>query len=147
MKLELDRLPDSITSIGNSAFMQCPHLRLSALPRELIALNDYVFANSYSINIKYLGGPLSKGNKLTSIGHNSLYGTGSNIDKNTIWIGESVTSIARSAFNNAYAGEKVAYFWHSPSTYGVEVYSELGLHNGISTSQWQPEDDEQWGEG
>lgn len=147
MKLELDRLPDSITSIGNSAFMQCPHLRLSALPRELLALNDYVFANSYSVNIKYLGGPLSKGNKLTSIGHNSLYGTGSNIDKNTIWIGESVTSIARSAFNNAYAGEKVAYFWHSPSTYGVEVYSELGLHNGISTSQWQPEDDEQWGEG
>lgn len=145
MNLEINKLPDSISEIGQKAFAFCPKITITSLPKELVSLQSYVFQNCSSVNIKYLGGFVDEGYKLRVIDSNALAGTGSNIPNSTIWIGESVITIARDAFNNAYSGVQTAYFWQPLTEYEVDSYNDLGLHNGITTMQLN--DYDKWGDG
>ena len=105
-------LPDTITSIGEKAFMNCMELVEVSLPRGVSELSDYIFAGCK--NLKLFVSP----DGITSIGKNAFDGCSNlvavNLSKNlktigdeafrsciklpNIFIPRSVTSIGYDAF-------------------------------------------------
>ena len=120
-------LPDTITSIGEKAFMNCTELVEVSLPRGVSELSDYIFAGCK--NLKLFVSP----DGITSIGKNAFDGCSNlvavNLSKNlktigaeafrscislpNIFIPSSVTSIGYDAFYDCRFMRKILVDWDS----------------------------------
>ena len=83
--------PDSVTSIGNSAFSGCSSLTSIKIPDSVTRMGDATFRNCISLTRVEIP------NSVTRIGLNAFFGCSS---LTSIKIPESVTSIGDSAFYN-----------------------------------------------
>ena len=120
-------LPDTITSIGEKAFMNCTELVEVSLPRGISELSDYIFAGCK--NLKLFVSP----DGITSIGKNAFDGCSNLVSvilsKNlktigdeafrsciklpNIFIPKSVTSIGDDAFYDCRFMRKILVDWDS----------------------------------
>ena len=120
-------LPDTITSIGEKAFMNCTELVEVSLPRGVSELSDYIFAGCK--NLQFFASP----DGITSIGKNAFDGCSNlvavNLSKNlktigdeafrsciklpNIFIPKSVTSIGDDAFYDCRIMSKILVDWDS----------------------------------
>lgn len=82
-------IPNSVTSIGDSAFCWCSSLREIAIPNSVTSIGDGAFGGCSSLR------DISIPNSITSIGDNAFWGCSSLRD---IAIPNSVTSIGNGAF-------------------------------------------------
>lgn len=105
-------LPASVTSIGNSAFYNCYHLRNISMPG-VISFGSYAFYNTWDLesltinegteslaNYLFEYSNLSKGIKLPSTIKNIGYRTFEHASLPKIELNEGLTSIGNSAFYN-----------------------------------------------
>ena len=86
-------IPNSVTSIGESAFRGCSGLTSITIPNSVISIGEYAFRGCSGLT------SITISNRVTSIGHGVFYDcTG----LTSITIPNSVTSIGESAFYNCY---------------------------------------------
>lgn len=83
-------IPDSITSIGNNAFYECRYLVITKLPSALVSIGSSSFYNCFNIALTELP------SGLTSIGDNAFSGCKLKITK----IPDNVTTIGLRAFDS-----------------------------------------------
>ncbi len=88
-KIESDDIPDSVTSIGNSAFRGCESLTSIEIPNSVTSIGDWAFAYCSSLT------SIEIPDSVTSIGY-SAFDECSNLT--SIEIPDSVTSIGEYAF-------------------------------------------------
>ena len=120
-------LPDTITSIGEKAFMNCTSLKDVTIPSGVSVLSDYIFAGCK--NLQFFASP----DGITSIGKNAFDGCSNlvavNLSKNlktigdeafrsciklpNIFIPKSVTSIGDDAFYDCRFMRKILVDWDS----------------------------------
>jgi hypothetical protein len=84
-------IPDSVNSIGNSAFDNCTSLKSITIPDSVTSIGEVAFYNSKSLT------SITIGNGVTSIGHGAFISCTS---LTSITFPDSVTSIGNSAFDN-----------------------------------------------
>ena len=89
--LESVRLPDSVTSIGNSAFYGCSGLTGMTVPDGVTSIGNSAFSGCTGLT------NVTIGDSVTSIGDDAFWGCTS---LESVTIPDSVTSIGRYAFNN-----------------------------------------------
>ena len=82
-------IPNSVTSIGNSAFSRCSSLTSITIPNSVTSIGDWAFSECSSLT------SVTIPNSVTSIGR-SVFRNCSSLT--SVTIGESVTSIGESAF-------------------------------------------------
>ena len=88
-KLAAVTIPNSVTSIGVSAFYDCDKLAAITIPNSVTSIGDYTFYKCSSLTTVTIG------NSVTSIGERAFY----ECDKlTTVTIPNSVTSIGNGAF-------------------------------------------------
>ena len=84
-------IPDSVTSIGDSAFMFCRSLSSVVIPDSVTSIVDWAFSYCKSLSSVVIG------DGVTSIGYQAFY----NCDSlSSVVIPDSVTTIGASAFSN-----------------------------------------------
>ena len=83
-------IPDSVTSIGDSAFSDCVSLTSITIPDSVTSLGDHAFFNCDSLT------SITIGNGVTSIGYDAF---GSCTSLASVTIPDSVTSIGEFAFS------------------------------------------------
>lgn len=88
--IETVTLPNTVTSIGYSAFMGCDELYDITLSETLTSIGDMAFQNCYLTNIVFP-------NSLETIGTNAFYAN----KFSTVTIPENVTYIGENAFNTS----------------------------------------------
>ena len=84
-------IPDSVTSIGDRAFLGCSNLKNVIIGNGVTSIGDYAFCNCSSLT------SVTIGNSVTSIGWSAFSSCSS---LTSITIPDSVTSIGRSAFSS-----------------------------------------------
>lgn len=84
-------IPDSVTSIGYSAFFGCKELTSVTIGKGITNIGDYAFCNCIGLK------DVTFSDSVTSIGKSAFYGCSS---LTTVTIGNSVTSIGEYAFYN-----------------------------------------------
>ena len=82
-------IPDSVTSIGNNAFISCHSLTSVTIPNSVTSIGDNAFHGCHSLT------SVTIGNSVTSIGYRAFYGCS---DLTSVTIPNSVTSIGFKAF-------------------------------------------------
>ena len=82
-------IPDSVTSIGNSAFYECNMLKSVDIPDSVVTIGDEAFAYCRSL------ASIDVGNSVTSISNKAFMWCG---DLTSVVIPDSVTSIGNKAF-------------------------------------------------
>ena len=112
-------LPDSVTSIGNRAFLGCTGLTSLKLPKSLTSIGESAFTSCYSLaEVEFPDG-------LTSIGAEAFSYSGIT----SIELPNSVTSIGESAFSNCPKLTKVT-FPDSVTSIGEDAFTyEPELYN------------------
>ena len=83
-------IPDSVTSIGNRAFMDCTSLTSVTIPDGVTSIGDYAFSGCSSLT------SITIPESVTSIGNSAFYGCSS---LTSITIPNGVTSIGSDAFS------------------------------------------------
>lgn len=118
LPIETIAIPNTVNTIGNSAFSNCEELVSITIPSSVTKIDNYAFCYCPKIgNIKFSLG-------LKTIGERS-FSTNSNYLKSVI-IPEGVTSIAPLAFENCYSLEFVSL----PSSLNTSLsYSFSGCNN------------------
>ena len=86
-------IPNSVTSIGNSAFQNCSSLTSVTIPNSVTSIGESTFCDCYNL------ASITIPNSVTSIGGSAFYGC-YNLKK--ITIGRSIESIGSSTFGNCY---------------------------------------------
>ena len=86
-------IPNSVTSIGESAFRGCSGLTSITIPNSVISIGEYAFRGCSGLT------SITISNRVTSIGHGVFYNC---YGLTSITIPNSVTSIGESAFYNCY---------------------------------------------
>ena len=84
-------IPNSVTSIGGSAFYNCSGLTSVTIPNSVTSIGTYAFYKCSGLT------SVTIGNSVTSIGSSAFYYCSS---LTSVTIGNSVTSIGSSAFRN-----------------------------------------------
>ena len=126
-------IPDSVTSIGNSAFSRCTGLTSITIPDSITSIGDSAFSRCDGLTSIIIP------DSVTSIGNNAFsdcYGLTS------ITIGDSVTSIGYGAFRNCYSLTDITVssgniVYHSTNNCLIETESKtliLGCKNSIIPS-------------
>ena len=82
-------IPNTVISIGNSAFYSCSSVTSVTIGNSVTSIGDYAFSYCYSLT------SITIPNSVTSIGRGAFYGCYS---VTSVTIGNSVTSIRESAF-------------------------------------------------
>ena len=91
-------IPNSVTSIGNSAFYGCESLQEISIPNSVTSIGDHAFSFCRSLQ------KISIPDSVTSIGDSAFYGCES---LQEISIPNSVTSIGNSAFEECRSLQKI----------------------------------------
>ena len=87
-------IPNSVTSIGDEAFLNCNGITSVTIPNSVTNIGDAVFQHCYGLT------RVTIGNGVTSIGGNAFYDCSSLA---SVVIGNSVTSIGENAFKGCSA--------------------------------------------
>ena len=91
-------IPNSVTTIGNNAFYQCSGLTSISIPNSVTSIGDYAFYSCSGLTSVIIP------NTITTIKNYTFYGCSG---LTSITIGNSVTSIGESAFYKCNALKKV----------------------------------------
>ena len=127
-------IPSSITTIGNSAFYYCINLTSVEIPNSIIAIEDYAF--SECINLTSIQIP----NSVTSIGEGAFYDCYSLSD---VVIGNSVTRIGGLAFSDCSNLIKITCLTDPPviesntfTNYMVDLYVPTGCRASYEAAEY-----------
>ena len=112
-------IPNSVTSIGNSAFSGCSSIRSITIPESVTTIEYYAFGGCTSLT------SITLPNSVTSIGNSAFSGCSS---IRSITIPESVTTIESSAFYNCTSLQSITCKSETPPT----IYN--GTFENVSTS-------------
>ncbi|MBQ0103499.1 MAG: leucine-rich repeat protein [Prevotellaceae bacterium] len=102
-------IPNSVTSIGGSAFYNCSRLTSVTIPNSVTSIGDYTFENCSSL------ASVTIPNSVTSIGSGAFKNCSS---LPSVTIPNSVTSIGEYAFYNCANLEEVYVEWQRPLLVG-----------------------------
>lgn len=136
--LEMNKLPNSLVTLGANAFYNDPYVNFTALPKSLTSIGSQAMRNCAKVAIIDFGSDTGTvdGSKLSSIGERAFYGSGSGLVGNYIILRNSVQAIGANAFEK-YGGSNnnlTAYYTHASFDYdatdlgvtAVQPYSDLG---------------------
>ena len=115
-------IPNSVTSIGYSAFYGCSNLTSVDIPNSVTSIGNYAFCNCSSLT------SVTIPNSVTSIGYSAFYGC-SNLT--SVDIPNSVTSIGNYAFCNCSSLTSVT-IPNSVTSIGTWAFAECSNLNSIS---------------
>ena len=122
-------IPDSVTSIGSGAFYNCSSLTSVTIPDGVTSIGGWAFSDCSNLT------SVTIGNSVTSIGRSAFYNCSS---LTSVTIGNSVTSIGDYAFDGcskledtAFAGSKDA--WTSITKGTKAVPSSIRIHYNCTT--------------
>ena len=107
---------ESVTSIGNSAFNGCSSLASVTIGNSVTSIGNYAFENCSSL------ASVTIGNSVTSIGSSAFRGCSS---LTSVTIGESVTSIGGYAFRNCSSLTSITCKAENPPTIGYDVFYDV----------------------
>ena len=116
-------IPDSVTSIGGQAFLECSNLKSVTIPNSVTSIREYAFRNCSSLT------SVTIPDSVTSIGERAFQYC-SNLA--SVTIGNSVTSIVNDAFAGCTSLTSVtipdsvteignAIFWHCSSLTSITI--------------------------
>ena len=92
--MESITIPDSVTTIGDSAFRECSNLTDITIPDSVTSIGDCAFQSCYGLT------SITIGNGVTTIGASAFYYCGS---LTSVTLGNSVTSIGMNAFGGCHS--------------------------------------------
>lgn len=100
-KLEINKLPDSLTELGAQAFCWGgPGIKISALPNGLEILQPYTFNACPNVCITEFGSAEGGLSKLWCIREDAMNNCGKNYNGKTVNINKSVSTVGNNAFQN-----------------------------------------------
>lgn len=109
-------IPNSVTSIGNGAFSDCYGLTSATIGDAVTTIGDGAFANCTSLN------SITIPNSVTAIGNTAFYSCSA---LTTVTIGSGVTSIGDYAFYGCYGLTTVNCYIPTPLTIDPNVFGSL----------------------
>ena len=121
-------IPNSVTSIGNAAFMKCSSLASVTIPNSVTSIGNYAFQECSSLD------SVTIPNSVTSIGYYTFYYC-SNLT--SVVIPNSVTSIGDQAFMNCSSlasvtiPNSVTVIWAS-AFYGCSSLASVTIGNSVT---------------
>ena len=111
-------LPPALTSICDSAFLECSSLTSITIPNSVTSIGDYAFSDCPSLT------SITIPNSVTSIGDEAFRGCSS---LTSITIPNSVTSIGDEAFRGCSSLTSITCLGTTPPTLGTGVFNDTKL--------------------
>ena len=118
-------IPNSVTSIGDSAFYKCEYLTSIHIPDNVTSIGDGTFGCCRSLTSIHIP------NSVASIGKSAFYKCE---NLNSIHIPDSVTSIGSYAFSNCYQKLSSIHIPDNVTSIGDGAFSECGNLTSIHIS-------------
>ena len=112
-------IPNSVTSIGSSAFYNCSSLTSITIPNSVTSIGDYAFRNCSSLT------SITIPNSVTSISDYAFYGCSG---LTSVTIPEGVTSIGKYAFEDC-SGLTSVTIPNSVTSIGYYAFQDCNLRN------------------
>ena len=123
--LEINKLPESLITLGDYAFYGCHLIELTSLPKSLVSIGSYAFRDCPNVAIIDFGSDKDtiNGSQLKKIGTQAFEDSGHDNNQSAVGdyiiLRQSVTTIGHNAFSG-YGGAKnslTAYYTHSNFAY------------------------------
>jgi hypothetical protein len=106
-------IPDSVASIGNSAFFNCDRLATAALPNRITSIQASLFADCTRLTSIFIPG------SVTSIGQWAFFGCAS---LTSVTLPTGVSSIGDEAFQGCTNLTSACFQGNAPSSFGASVF-------------------------
>ena len=116
-------IPDSVTTIGISAFYHCDSLTSVTIPDSVTTIGNYAFYNCYSLT------SVTIGDSVTTIGYTAFYYCYS---LTSVTIGDSVTTIGDSAFDSCHSLTSVYCKATTPPSLGNDAFKYVSNGSSIN---------------